>query len=94
MSWGGWGEGQKKARGALMRGTPFASSHRPPRVGYFWIITIFIGILSESRCGGERVGIGFVCFRVVVFRKYSSEIFSWKFVDVTMKRILNNCFRI
>ena len=56
MSWGGWGEEQKKARGALMRGTPFASSHRPPRVGYFWIITTFIGILSESRCGGERVG--------------------------------------
>ena len=38
--WGGWGEGQKKARGALMRGTPFASSQRHPRVSYSWIITI------------------------------------------------------
>ena len=35
-----------------------------------------------------------VCFRVVVFRKYSSEIFSWKFLDFTMRRILNNFFRV
>ena len=56
MPWEAGEKNKKKARGALMRGTPFASSHRPPRVGYFWIITTFIGILSESRCGGERVG--------------------------------------
>ena len=32
---------------------PFPSSHRPPRGFYFSIIAFFIGILSESLCGGK-----------------------------------------
>ena len=38
------------------RGSPiFPYSYRPPRVFYFSIIAIFIGIPSGSLCGGERI---------------------------------------
>ena len=58
MSWGGWGEGKKKARGRRWEGErdkarprlpPFPSSNRPPR--FVFLIIVNVEISSRSLCG-------------------------------------------
>ena len=43
MSWGGWGEGQKKARGALMRGTPLPLPIVPLALAIFGLLLFLLG---------------------------------------------------
>ena len=53
----GWREGKRErdrddGKGKEKKLPPFPSSHRPPRAFYFSIIAIFIGMSSETLCGG------------------------------------------